>query len=372
MRLLPCASGPMPASILIVLPTWVGDFVMATPFLRAVRRRFPSARITLLADSNLADLIDGGTWADYVEFEHGVSVSKPKEARPGSYILSLRAARFDWAILLPNSFRSALTAWRIRAKRRIGYDRDARGLLLTDRMPVKNRLRGWRPRFAPLPLVEYYADLAEALGCDRPNDALELFRTPHADASLADKCRALGVPPHQPRIVISPGAKFGAAKCWSPQRFAETADRMIREWGATVVVTCGPGEEPIARQIRDAMTQRAYVFDEPRLSLGELKSLIADADLLLCNDAGLRHFARAFDVPVVTVFGPTHPEWTRTSFARERIVRIDVDCGPCQQRVCPLGHLKCMTGVTVDSVFSAAEELLAGGGVAARLDGVRR
>lgn len=372
MRLFLCASGPTPASILIVLPTWVGDFVMATPFLRAVRRGFPSARITLLATPNLADLIDGGPWADDVSFLPVRRAGSTSEVHTDSCVKRLRDARFDWAIVLPNSFRSALTAWRIRAKRRIGYDRDARGLLLTDRMPVKNRLRGLRPRYAPLPLVEYYADLAEALGCDRPDDQLELFRTPDADASLAEKCRTLGVPPHQPRIVISPGAKFGAAKCWSPQRFAETADRMIRQWGATVLVTCGPGEEPIARQIRDAMTQRAYVFDEPRLSLGEMKSLIADADLLLCNDAGLRHFARAFDVPVVTVFGPTHPEWTRTSYARERIVRIDVDCGPCQQRVCPLGHLKCMSGVTVDMVFSAAEELLAVGSGAARLDVVLR
>ncbi len=368
MRLLPCASAPTPASILIVLPTWVGDFVMATPFLRAVRRRFASARITLLSDPNLRELISGGPWGDDVEFVPARHAARSPEARASSHVRELRQRRFDWAILLPNSFRSALTAWRIRARRRIGYDRDARGLLLTDRMPVKNRLRGWRPRYEPLPLVEYYADLAEALGCDRPDDALELFRTPDADASLAEKTRTLGVPPHQPRIVISPGAKFGAAKCWLPQRFAETADRMIREWGATVMVTCGPGEEPIARQIRDAMTQRAYMFDEPRLSLGELKSLIADADLLLCNDAGLRHFARAFDVPVVTVFGPTHPEWTRTSYARERIVRIDVDCGPCQQRVCPLGHLKCMSGVTVDMVFAAAEELLAVGSGAGKLD----
>ena len=94
------------------------------------------------------------------------------------------------------------------------------------------------------------------------------------------------------------------------------------------------------------------------MTLGELKSLIKRADLLICNDAGPRHFAKAFDVPVVTVFGPTHPEWTTTSYRAERVVRVDVDCGPCQQRTCPLGHLQCMTGVTVDAVFDAATALL--------------
>ncbi|MCH8744232.1 MAG: glycosyltransferase family 9 protein [Chloroflexi bacterium] len=96
----------------------------------------------------------------------------------------------------------------------------------------------------------------------------------------------------------------------------------------------------------------------PLLTLGQLKSLVARCDLLICNDAGPRHFAKAFNVPVVTVFGPTHPQWTSTSYERERIVRIDVDCGPCQQPICPLGHLDCINGVTVEAVFDACRELL--------------
>jgi heptosyltransferase-2 len=100
------------------------------------------------------------------------------------------------------------------------------------------------------------------------------------------------------------------------------------------------------------------VMDVACLTLGELNSLIRRGDLLICNDAGPRHFAKAFGVPVVTVFGPTHPDWTATSYAAERIVRINVDCGPCQQRTCPLGHLNCMTGVTVEMVFEAAAGLL--------------
>ena len=117
-------------------------------------------------------------------------------------------------------------------------------------------------------------------------------------------------------------------------------------------------EEALARKIGGDLPAGGHVLDDPRLSLGELKALVKRCDLLICNDTGPRHFGQAFGVPVVTVFGPTDPEWTRTSYARERIVRVEVDCGPCQQRLCPVGHLKCMTEVTVEAVEEAACALL--------------
>lgn len=344
-----------PSSILVVLPTWVGDFVMATPTLRAIRARFRSATITFLAESNLRELIDGGDWMDdCLEWPAKEKRSVIHHAFR-ALIGDLRRRRFDCAILLPNSFRSAMTARLSGAKRRIGYDRDGRGFLLTDRVALKNRANG---EFQPMPLVDYYADLAQVIGCDRPGDDLHLFTTSTCELSVERKLASLGIGDRRPLVVICPGAKFGASKCWLPERFAAATDRLIERNGATVVITCGPGEESIARTIGGAMRHRGFVFDDPRLSLGELKSLVKRCDLLLCNDAGPRHFAKAFRVPVVTVFGPTHPEWTATSYADERIVRIDVDCGPCQQRVCPLGHLKCMTGVSVDMVYAAAVEVL--------------
>ncbi|RJP36421.1 MAG: lipopolysaccharide heptosyltransferase II [Phycisphaerales bacterium] len=356
-------------SILVVLPTWVGDFVMATPFLRGLRRHFAQGRITFLAEPNLRELIEGGEWMDeVVEWpdRRGRQLWR-REFR--SLIARLRAGRFEAAVLLPNKFRAALIARLAGARRRIGFDRDGRGWLLTDRVPVRNRAGR---RFVPYPLVEYYADLAEALGMPRCGHELELYTTSACEASLEHRLKTGATPQSPgihagrdrletgvtPRVVISPGAKYGAAKCWLPERFAAVGDRLAREYGATVIVTCGPGEEHIARAIGGAMQEENILFDEPRLSLGELKVLVKSSNLLLCNDAGPRHFARAFGVPVVTVFGPTHPEWTRTDYPHQRIVRIDVDCGPCQQRVCPLGHLKCMTGVSVEAVYAACVELL--------------
>jgi len=374
-----------PHQVLIVLPTWVGDFVMATPFLRATRERFAAARIIFLVEPNLADLVRGGDWMNECVQWPAVGRRMPWHREFRALAADLRGRSVDLAILLPNSARAALIAFLARAGRRVGYARDGRRFLLTDPVPVRNRTMASpatdgnqaaafsnlgitpygaenppapRGPFQPVPLVEYYADLAEILGCPRPGDRLELFTTPDCTDSLARKLATRGADAKRPLVVISPGAKYGAAKCWLPERFAEVADRLADECGASVVITCGPGETDIARAIAGAMKANAVAFDDPVLTLGELKSLVARADLLICNDTGPRHLAKAFDVPVVTIFGPTHPRWTATGHRNERIVRIDVDCGPCQQRTCPRGHLKCMTGVSTGMVFDCAAELL--------------
>lgn len=369
---------PKPERILLILPTWVGDFVMATPTLRTIRERFPLARITFLMESNLHELARGGPWMD----DCITLPPRPKRTvfhrEYRDLIRSLRRQSFDFALLLSNSFRSAMIARLSGARRRVGYDRDGRGWLLTERVAVPNRrshetldirslsslktsdpvrmgtkIPGRPSPYIPLPLVDYYANLVQAIGCPPPGDRLELFTSPECDAAVAHR-----IGNRERLVVISPGARFGASKCWMPGRFAATADRLIGELGVTVCITCGPGEEPIARAIASAMQQSPLLLFDPLLSLGELKSLIRRSDLLICNDAGPRHIAKAFGIPVVTVFGPTHPDWTATHYPDERIVRVDVDCGPCQQRTCPLGHLQCMELVTVDRVTAAARELL--------------
>ena len=167
-----------------------------------------------------------------------------------------------------------------------------------------------------------------------------------------------GIAGHHPLVGINPGASFGISKLWLPERYAAVGDWLIEKHDAQVVVTCGPGEEHLAWKIHDTMRHEAFVVDKPAGTLGQLKALIRRCDLLLNNDTGPRHFAKAFDRPVVTVFGSTHPEWTQTDYPRERIVRVPVDCGPCQKKVCPFEHHQCMTGVTVEMVQEAAQALL--------------
>jgi heptosyltransferase-2 len=353
---------PIPPDIralLVVLPNWVGDCVMATPAYRVLRAHFAQARITFLMRAYLRDLLRGGPWMDACVAWPPRAQGRPWHREYREVVRTLKAERFDAAILLPNSFRAALAAWQAGARRRIGYHRDGRGWLLTDRVPVKNRVHGV---YRPMPLVEYLADLVEAAGCPRPDDRLELFTTSDCDAVVEARLREHSLHDHHPLVLICPGAKFGMSKVWLPERFAAVAERLSESRGAAIVISPGPGEEPLAGAILTAMRRPAAILQDPVLNLGELKSLVKRSHLLLGNDTGPRHLARAFDVPIVTVFGPTFAEWTATSYTAERILQIPVDCGPCHKKVCPLGHLKCMTGVSVEMVVAACDDLLSENG----------
>ena len=340
------------ARLLIVLPSWVGDVVMATPTLRALRSHLADAQITFVGRPLAAELLAGTGWADeFVAWE-------PKSRRDRRYALGKVAAQLyrspiDRAILLTNSFRSALLAVMAGAKRRIGYDRDARGLLLTDRLPVPTE-NGVR---VPVRMVDYYGRLAEHAGCPPPGDRLELANDPADEAAIEQRLATLGLGDRRPLVVIAPGASYGSSKLWPIERFAALADRLIETDQAAVVISCGPGEEPLAEKIAASMAQPPTLLIDPVTTLGQFKALIRRCDLLINNDTGPRHIAKAFGRPVVTIFGPTHQGWTDTDYPQERKVAVPVDCGPCQKKICPLDH-RCMTGVTVEMVHAAAAELL--------------
>ena len=344
-----------PRRILLVMPTWVGDVVMATPFVRGLFQRFPEAEITLLMNRHLYPLLEGSPWVARCQFWAPRQKTPEAKAQQRALLSALRAEHFDLAVMLPNSLRSAWLCFRTGATRRLGFKRDGRSLLLTDGLAVPNRVKGG---YEPMPLCDYYAELGAALGMPHPGDGLTLFLTDEADAAVEQRLAQECVRPEQPLVVLCPGANFGASKCWDPQRFAAVADHLVRRFGAAIVISPGPGEEPLAEAIRDGMDQQSVLLTNPCLTLGELKSLIADADLLLGNDTGPRHFGRAFDTPRVTVFGPTEQRWTETSHGHETIVRVDVPCGPCHKKVCPLEEQVCMTRVTVETVARACEEQL--------------
>jgi heptosyltransferase-2 len=345
-----------PRRLLVVMPTWVGDVVMATPALRALRARFADAHIALLIRPNTREVVADGPWMnEVIEWPPGRRGLRGL-ADPARAAAVLRRGRFDCALLLSNSFRSALVTKLAGIGRRVGYDRDGRGLLLTDRLRPRRDGR----RFALISAVPYYNALATALGCGEPGERLELATAPADEAVVDQRLADWGLANTHPLVVVNPGASFGISKLWIPERYAEVCDRLVSERGAGVVITFGPGERALAYRIHRAMRARARVVDDPPGTLGQLKALIRRCDLLLNNDTGPRHFAKAFGRKVVTVFGSTHPEWTHTDYPQERIVRVDVDCGPCQKKVCPFDHHQCMTGVTGDMVFAAAEALLDG------------
>lgn len=341
--------------MLVVLPNWVGDLVLATPALRALRGQFPDTHIAFLVKSHLVEILHGCDWMDEVIlWPRGTGRSKPKK-RQGFLGLAaqLRERGFDCAVLLTNSFRSALLTRLSGIPRRVGYDREGRGLLLTDRL-LAAKTQG---KYLPVPMIRYYNAIARFMGCRDCSEKLELFTTAEEEAEVQEVLTNNGVNSDQPIVVLNPGASFGPAKCWLPERFAEIGDHLAKEYNAAVFVSCGPKEVRIAENVANCMRQWVVVLSNPVMKLGSSKALIRRASLLVTNDTGPRHFANAFGTPVITIFGPTDPQWTLTPSQSERSLRVDVDCGPCMKRVCPDDH-RCMTEVTSAMVLAEARALL--------------
>jgi heptosyltransferase-2 len=338
--------------ISLFLPNWVGDVVMATPAIRAVRNHFPSADLVAVCKPYVADVIAGSPWfRDVILFDR----SGPRDRRFWAVVRRLRRQRIDAGILFPNSFRTALLARLGGCRRVVGFARYGRSLLLSDRLRPVTDSRG---RLIPSPIIDDYNRLAVALGTPDPAHRMELFTTPGDEAAAGTVWDRLGLLRYSRVIGLNPGAAFGAAKHWPAARFAALARMLTQRLGCGVVVLCGPTERDIARRIGDESRSPHVVSlaDSP-LSLGLTKAVVRRLTLLVTTDSGPRHFAAAFDRPVVSLFGPTHIEWTETNFDKAVHLQKAVPCGPCQKRVCTLDH-RCMRDLHPEEVFAAVEQLL--------------
>lgn len=337
--------------IAVFLPNWIGDAVMATPAVRALRERYPNSRMLGVLKPYVAGVLDGSPWFDSV-----IHFDAKGQCAEGTLPVArrLREESIDLAVLFPNSFRSALTASLGRCRRVIGYARYGRGLLLHDALQPERDERG---TLKPSPILDAYNLLAERAGA-HPTRRMQLFTTARDEAAADGVWSTLGLAGREV-IALNPGAAFGSSKYWSADAFAELARRLARERGAAIVVLCGPAERDLAEQIASRADEPdVHSLADFPLSIGLTKTVVQRADLLVTTDSGPRHFAAAFDRPVVTLFGPTHIAWTETYHPKAVHLAKKVDCGPCQKRICPLDH-RCMTQLTPAEVFAASMQLLA-------------
>jgi heptosyltransferase-2 len=322
-------------SILVRAPNWVGDVVLSLPALRDVRRCFPAARLEVLARPWVAELYRAVPGVDAVLESRGHSAD----------VASLRG-RFDLGLLLPNSFGTALVLWRAGVPERWGYATDGRGALLTRRCRVPASIRRRSQ-------VYYYRAMLEGLG-------LAVEGEPDASLACPEEWAARGralLGDDGPWIGVNPGAFYGTAKRWPPERFAAAADLVARRTGARVAIVGGAAERPLGEAIAEQVRAPSLVLCG-ETTLGDLVGVLSGLRLLLTNDSGPMHLAAALGTPVVAVFGST--DWTETApvSPRARVVREETECAPCLLRECPIDH-RCMTRVGVDRVASAALELVA-------------
>jgi len=339
-------------AIALFLPNWVGDVVMATPAIRAVREHFPAARLLAVCRPYVAATVDGAPWFDdVIPFDK----SGPRERREVGVIRRLRHERVDAAVLFPNSFRTAAIAALGPCRRRVGFDRFGRGLLLTD---VLQPVRDAAGRRVPRPVIDDYNRLAARLGVPDPGHRMELFTTPDDEVAADRVWSDLGLNRFQEVIGLNSSGAFGAAKLWPAGHFAALARDLADRRGCGVLVVCGPSERATAREIvRLAGRPQVVSLADRPVSLGLTKACVRRLDLFVTTDSGPRHFAAAFGVPAVSLFGPTHIEWTETYDPRGINLQKKVPCGPCQLRVCPLDH-RCMTELSPAEVLAAATDLL--------------
>ncbi len=336
-------------NFLIRATNWVGDAVMSIPALRAIREGRPDSRITVLASPWVADLYSREDFADRVLVYDAAGRHAGIRGRL-RLAAELREQRFDCAILLPNAFDAALLAWLARIPRRLGYARDGRSFLLTDPIPT--------PRRGSIPAHQryYYIELLRLAGfLDSLPECREIRL--HGDTAAGRELfRGFGL--RGERVIgVSPGAAFGSAKRWLPERFSSAAATLSREWDAEVAVVGSSAEAPLCAAVASAIGPHAHNL-AGRTSLGQFIDLAASCLAFLTNDSGAMHVAAAVGVPTIAVFGSTDPHSTGPTATLARIVRTPVECSPCLLRECPIDH-RCMTRVEAAAVESEARQLVA-------------
>lgn len=340
-------------NILVRATNWVGDAVMSVPALQLLRERFPGARISILARPWVAGLYGREPFCDELipyDAPRGWSGVREKWAAAGT----LRERNFDCAILFQNAFEAAALVKVAGIRVRIGYSRDARAWLLTHPIPV--------PKCGETPPHQryYYLELLKRAGLieSYPLD-LPIRLAGAAAAADAGRVRLRDVGLTGSVIGVSPGAAYGGAKRWLPDRFAEAAVRIARERGSSVAVFGSEGESAVCAIVREAVeSARVHCVDcAGKTNLAAFIEMAAACDLFLTNDSGPMHIASALGVPTVAVFGPTDEYATGPTGAYSKVVRVPVECSPCLLRECPIDH-RCMTAVTAEHVAEAALSLL--------------
>ena len=342
----PINRGPV-RKILIRAVNWIGDAVMTTPAVDTIRANFPDAEITVLANQAVSPVFSVYDGVDRVITFDRNGAHRGVKGRL-RLAAELRKHRFDLAIMLPNSFDSALVPFLAGIPQRAGKDSDARSLILTHRFP--------RVLLRPdTHQVLNYLTMLEYFGLKAAQAKLRLQTTSAEEAEMEALLAARGIAPGDLVLGINPGATFGSAKRWYPERFGEVAKELALRWGAKVVITGGPGETAMASKIEEHLAGECANF-AGATSVRQLMNLIKRCDFFITNDSGPMHIAAAFDVPLVAIFGSTDHRTTSAFFDRGVIVRSGAECAPCMQRECPTDH-HCMTDVSAAEVIAAADHL---------------
>jgi heptosyltransferase-2 len=340
--------------ILVRSTNWIGDAIMTTPALVALRNRYPQARIGVLARPWVAPVFSAHPAVDEVI---PLVVRRAAQSLLDRIALakSLRESRFDLALLFPNSFDSALMARLAGIPERVGYDTDGRGIFLTSAVPVPKERFVRHEIFHYLGLIRALENGFRQSGEAAEDDAaphLSLHVPPQGEKGAQAVLARLRLPEEVSLVGFNPGAAYGPAKCWPVERFAALGAALTERFPRVHILVFGTGgERPVGETICHALGGRCHNL-AGLTSLPEVMGLIRRLDLLVTNDSGLMHVGAALDIPLVAIFGSTNPVTTGPWSARSTVVRTELSCSPCLKRTCP-EDFGCMRSIRVDQVFEA-------------------
>jgi heptosyltransferase-2 len=336
---------PAPSRLVVVAPNWLGDAVMALPLLADIRTQWPGTHLTVAGRASVAALFPMVNGVNGV-IALGGGGGATAFAAVARNAAALRQGGFDAALLLPNSFISAWTTSRARIPERWGFRADWRGTLLT---------RGIKRPTTALHQAEYYQSLGAALGLAPGPPHARIAVTADGQVRATALLESAGVDGGAPFIAMAPGAAYGRAKQWLPERFAELARLVASERGTPSVLIGAAADTAVCRAI--ASDAPGTIDLSGRTDLATLAGVLARAEAVVANDSGAMHLAAAAGTRVVAVFGATSEKKTAPLASGDdrpaaRVVRTDVWCRPCMLRECPIDH-RCMTGISARTVFDA-------------------
>ena len=329
--------------ILVRGVNWVGDTVLTYPAVERLKRRFPQSHLALLVRENLVDL-----WKTFPYVDEVIPFQQKRgwSGLWGDLRLSLllRQKKFDLAVIFPRSFRSAYPISLARIPIRLGYQDEGRSLLLTHGIPRTGKVLS-------VHRIHYYQNLIDTFGFDERVSPPRVFLREEDRDWAIERLRELHLLNGRPLIGMNPGATYGLAKCWYPERFGELGKRLVQKRNASILLFGTEGERDTARKILDHIKE-GVVDLTGKTSLLQLAAILERCQILVTNDTGTLHVAAAVGTPVVAIFGPTDPETTGPWGEGHAIVKKEVPCSPCLKRVCPTDHA-CMKNIGVEDVEEA-------------------
>jgi heptosyltransferase-2 len=336
-------------TILVACPNWVGDVVMATPTFECIRQNYPAARIIGLIRQYAGGVVEDGPWFDDLIKVNDKTIRSVFQAA-----CRIRRLNPGMAFVLPNSFRSVLIARFGGAKKIYGYRRNGRSFLMSGGpLPLhKNK------RFIPRPMTDYYLEICRWLNLTTPVQSRpRLYMSDAIQEKGRRFLKRYCISNDDTVIGMNPGAQFGSSKCWPPAHFARLAELLSQRWNCKILLFIGPGEEDIGIKIVKLSRAKIINTGPDKVDLALLKPLIQRCRLLVTNDTGPRHYAVAFDIPVVVIMGPTDSRYTQSNLEKTIVLRRETECSPCHLKECTLDH-RCMTEITPEMVLQAGKQLL--------------